>query len=68
LLDCAPNWIDAGSSISTDSGVAEVAGNRGKSSSASIATVMRRSSFEHELRMVFFRILAIYGFAAGATT
>jgi hypothetical protein len=43
-------------SISTDSGVREVTGNIGESSSESIATVMRRSSFEHELRKVFFRI------------
>jgi hypothetical protein len=43
-------------SISMDSGVREVSGKMGESCSESIATVMRRSSFEHELRKVFFRI------------
>jgi hypothetical protein len=46
-------------SISSDSGVAEVAGKTGKSSSESTATVIRRDNFEHEVRKVFLRILKI---------
>jgi hypothetical protein len=45
--------------INSDSGVAEVADDIGKSSSESIATVIRRSSVEHELRKAFLRILNI---------
>jgi hypothetical protein len=46
--------------MSSDSGVAEVAGKTAKSSSVSTATVIRCDSFERDVRKVFFWNLNIH--------